>query len=73
VGGFTWSMTCPVVRATSTSGPTLCFLMGARGPRGFVENDMDNAMEKAAHLALTALCLQRLPDTAGTPISLYPV
>jgi hypothetical protein len=38
-----------------------------------IGNDMDNVMEKAAHVALTALCSQRLPDTVGTPISLYPV
>jgi hypothetical protein len=38
-----------------------------------IGNDMDDAMEKAAHVALTALSSQRLPDTVGTPISLYPV
>jgi hypothetical protein len=32
---------------------------------------MDDAMEKAAHMALTALCSQNLPATTGTPISLY--
>jgi hypothetical protein len=35
--------------------------------------DMDDAMEKAAHMALTGLCLQNLAATAGTPISLYPI
>jgi hypothetical protein len=30
-------------------------------------------MEKAAHIALTALCSQNLAATAGTPISLYPI
>jgi hypothetical protein len=30
-------------------------------------------MEKAAHMALTALCSQNLVATAGTPISLYPI
>jgi hypothetical protein len=35
--------------------------------------DMDDAMEKAAHMALTALCWQNLPAIAGTPISLYPI
>jgi hypothetical protein len=39
----------------------------------FIGNDMDDAMEKAAHVALTALCSLRLLDTAGTPISLYLV
>jgi hypothetical protein len=36
-----------------------------------VRNDMDDAMEKAAHVPLTALCSQNLPATTGTPISLY--
>jgi hypothetical protein len=35
--------------------------------------DMSDAMEKVAHMALTALCSQNLAATAGTPISLYPV
>jgi hypothetical protein len=35
--------------------------------------DMDDAMEKAAHMALTTLCSQNLATTAGTPISLYPI
>jgi hypothetical protein len=34
---------------------------------------MHDAMEKAAHMALTALCSQNLAATAGTPISLYPI
>jgi hypothetical protein len=38
-----------------------------------IRNDMDDAIEKAAHVALTALSSQRLPNTVGTPISLYPV
>jgi hypothetical protein len=33
--------------------------------------DMSNAMEKAAHMALTTLCSQNLHATAGTSISLY--
>jgi hypothetical protein len=36
-----------------------------------IRNDMDDAMEKAAQMALTALCLQNLPGTTGMPISLY--
>jgi hypothetical protein len=35
--------------------------------------DMDDAMEKAAHMALTALCLQNLPATTCTPILMYPI
>jgi hypothetical protein len=35
--------------------------------------DMDDAMEKAAHMALTVLCSQNLDTTAGMPISLYPI
>jgi hypothetical protein len=38
-----------------------------------IRNDMDDAMEKASHAALTALCSQRLLDTAAMPISLYPI
>jgi hypothetical protein len=34
---------------------------------------MDDAMEKAAHITLTALCSQNLAATAGTAISLYPI
>jgi hypothetical protein len=35
--------------------------------------DMSDAMEKAAHMALTALCSQNLAATVGTLISLYPI
>jgi hypothetical protein len=38
-----------------------------------IRNDMDDALEKAAHVALIAMCSQRLPDTTGTPIALYPI
>jgi hypothetical protein len=38
-----------------------------------IMNDMDDAMEKATHVVLTALCSQRLPNTVDTPISLYPI
>jgi hypothetical protein len=34
---------------------------------------MDDAMEMVADMALTALCSQNMPATAGTPISLYPI
>jgi hypothetical protein len=33
--------------------------------------DMSDAIEKAAHMVLTALCSQNMAATAGTPISLY--
>jgi hypothetical protein len=35
--------------------------------------DMNDVMEKTAHMALTALCSQNLATTAGTPISRYPI
>jgi hypothetical protein len=38
-----------------------------------IRADMDDAMEKAAHIALTALCSQNLAATVGTSISLYPI
>jgi hypothetical protein len=49
------------------------FLDGNPWSTWVIENDMDDAKEKVAHGVLTALCPQRLPDTAGTPISLYPI
>jgi hypothetical protein len=38
-----------------------------------IRADMDDDMEKAAHMTLTALCSQNLAATTGTPISLYPI
>jgi hypothetical protein len=38
-----------------------------------IGNDMDDAMEKAAHMVLTTLCSQCLLDTVSTSISLYPI
>jgi hypothetical protein len=35
--------------------------------------DMDDAMDKAADMVLTALCSQNLVSTVSTPISLYPI
>jgi hypothetical protein len=35
--------------------------------------DIYDAMDKAAHMALTTLCSQNLAATAGMPISLYPI
>jgi hypothetical protein len=47
------------------------FPNGSPWSRWVIGNDMDTAMEKAAHVALTALCSQRLLDTTVTSISLY--
>jgi hypothetical protein len=49
------------------------FLDGSPWSTWVIGNGMDDAMEKAAHVALTALCSQRLPNTTGTTISLYPI
>jgi hypothetical protein len=38
-----------------------------------IGTNMDDAREKVAHMAFTALCSQNLVATAGTPISLYPI
>jgi hypothetical protein len=38
-----------------------------------IRANMDDAMEKAAHMSLTAMCSQHLIATTGMPISLYPV
>jgi hypothetical protein len=38
-----------------------------------IGSDMDDAMEKAAHMALTALCSQNLSATVTMSISLYPI
>jgi hypothetical protein len=35
--------------------------------------NMDDAMEKATHMTLTALCSQNLATIVGMPISLYPI
>jgi hypothetical protein len=37
------------------------------------EADMDDVMEKAAHMVFTALCSQNLPSTTGMPILLYTI
>jgi hypothetical protein len=34
---------------------------------------MEDAMEKAAHMAFTALCSQNMLAIVGAPISLYPI
>jgi hypothetical protein len=36
-----------------------------------IGNDIDDTLEKVAHMALTALCSQNLPATTCMPISLY--
>jgi hypothetical protein len=38
-----------------------------------VGGDLDEAVERMAHLALIALCEQRLPGVAGLPFALYPI
>jgi hypothetical protein len=49
------------------------FLDGSPWSTWAIGADMDDAMEKAAHMTLTALCSQNFAATAGTPISLYPI
>jgi hypothetical protein len=49
------------------------FLDGSPCSAWSIGADMDDAMEKASHMALTSLCSQNLPATTGTPISLYPI
>jgi hypothetical protein len=51
--------------------PHPVFLDGSLWSMWVIRSDMDDAMEKAPHVALTALCSQHLPDTVGTSISLY--
>ena len=36
-------------------------------------NDMEDTLERVAHLALTKFCERHFPDTAGTAIAMYPV
>jgi hypothetical protein len=62
---------CCEVHIDIPSHPML--LDGSPWSMWVIRNDMDDAMEKAAHVLLTALCSQCLPDTVGMPISLYPV
>jgi hypothetical protein len=38
-----------------------------------IGGDLDKAVERMAHLALTAMCEQHLPDTVGLAITLYPI
>jgi hypothetical protein len=38
-----------------------------------IGNDMDEAMEKASYMVLTAMCSQNMPASTGMPISLYPI
>jgi hypothetical protein len=38
-----------------------------------VGGDWDDAVENMAHVALTAMCEQRLADTTNTPIALFPI
>jgi hypothetical protein len=38
-----------------------------------VGNEVDDAVKKMAHVALTALCERHLIDTADMPIALFPI
>jgi hypothetical protein len=38
-----------------------------------IGGDQDVAVEKMAHVAHTAVCEQRLMDTADMPIALFPI
>jgi hypothetical protein len=49
------------------------FLDGSLWSTWAIGADMDDAMEKTAHMALTALCSQKLAATTCTPNSLYPI
>jgi hypothetical protein len=48
------------------------FLDGSPWSMWAIGADMDVAVEKAAQMALTALCSQNMAATAGMPILLYP-
>jgi hypothetical protein len=37
------------------------------------EDDLDDALEGATHLALTKFCERHLPDTIGSPVTLFPI
>jgi hypothetical protein len=49
------------------------FLDGRPWSMWAIGADMDDAMEKATHVAFTALCSQNLAAIEGAPISLYPI
>jgi hypothetical protein len=49
------------------------FLDGSLWSTLAIGADMDDAMEKAAHMAFSAMCSQNLAATADTPILLYPI
>jgi hypothetical protein len=36
-----------------------------------IGSEADDAIEKMVHVALTAMCKQRLTDTVDTPIALF--
>jgi hypothetical protein len=38
-----------------------------------VRGDLEDAIEKMAHVALTAVCEKCLTDTADMPIALFPI
>jgi hypothetical protein len=41
--------------------------------RAVIGSEVDDVIEKMAHVALTALCVRRLTDTADTPIALFSI
>jgi hypothetical protein len=45
----------------------MAWSMSAKG------DDMDEMLERVAHLALTEFCEWHLEDTAGTPVALFPI
>jgi hypothetical protein len=51
----------------------LVFPDGSPWSTWVIRNNMDDAIEKAAHLALITLCSQNLPATTDTHIFLYLV
>jgi hypothetical protein len=58
---------CCEVRVEIPVNPT------APWTRAVVGGDWDDTVEKMAHVALTAMCEQRLADTTNTPIALFPI
>jgi hypothetical protein len=55
------------------SSSHLVFPDGSLSSTWTIGADMDDAMEKPAHMALIALCSQNLAAIVGTPISVYPI
>jgi hypothetical protein len=60
-------LNCCEVRVEVPIDPTVPWI-GA-----IVGSEVDDAVKKMVHVALTALCEQHLTDTADTPITLFPI